>query len=82
MGFGRRMNLEQARSLGLLAAAQLLLGRASEPIELVLQLRRIVAMGAEADIITRPEVAAPSASVPSVNTPSRTRQVLTGRSAA
>src|SRR5437868_733664 len=31
----------------LLAAAQLLLGRASEPIELVLQLRRMVAMGAQ-----------------------------------
>jgi hypothetical protein len=44
MGFGRRMNLEQARSLGL-AAAQLLPGRASEPIEPVSLLRRMAAMG-------------------------------------
>ena len=38
------MNLEQARSLGL-AAAQLLLRRASEPIERVSLLRRMAAMG-------------------------------------
>jgi len=46
MGFGPRMNLEQARSLGL-AAAQLLLRRASEPIELVSQLRRNGGYGAK-----------------------------------